>query len=501
MRQHTEQNKDVVTNQVFIPRTQREVVARDMMDENFKNQVFEKLEYLRREQERDEKLKESLKRLSEPENNSNSHRAAVEKFCKVERSFRAPPEDAEAILDDYYSRVGWKDSPRQSPLRSPGCVLGSRRKSPGMPFIFTAMVFSQTSLIPALVSVSKSPERRGLNRWVSPSYPLPYQAMIQAVPTVSLKSMSAVAVAAAAAPDHSGLNVTLPPTGHSTGKHRGGVPHNTLPSSHRSRIDPTAMQRTAGAGPSKVAKQFFNRCPGTTSDTSGISSGTSSDPSLVNAKLSATSVGINRSSEQWILDERLSAVHLSGDYEENIKLHKQRMAQSSMPSSSSSNNGRAHKSGYHKNMSSSETSHKMFFDKSAGKLHKSVYLPDQLAAMANQRKACSSKSIAAYGGGMSGYPQASFGSNSSSSSTQDHISVGYFLPNESTPYVTKFSGRQITLKQFKQLVPRKGNFRYFFQCASDELGTGMVQREVIDENEVLPLWEGNKIVAKIVCID
>ncbi|CDW54686.1 axin 1 [Trichuris trichiura] len=131
IRQHIEHNRDPIASQIFIPRTQREVIARDMMDEEFKVQVIEKLEHVRRERETYEKLNESLQRLSEPENNSNSHRAAVEKFCKVEKSFRAAPEDAEAILDDYYTRVGWKDSPKHSPMRSPGFAFGSRRKSPG----------------------------------------------------------------------------------------------------------------------------------------------------------------------------------------------------------------------------------------------------------------------------------------------------------------------------------------------------------------------------------
>lgn len=42
------------------------------------------------------------------------------------------------------------------------------------------------------------------------------------------------------------------------------------------------------------------------------------------------------------------------------------------------------------------------------------------------------------------------------------------------------------------------HFRYFFQCVSDELGTGTVQREVVEDHEVLPFYDNNKIMAKIV---
>nr|VZI38959.1 unnamed protein product [Spirometra erinaceieuropaei] len=48
----------------------------------------------------------------------------------------------------------------------------------------------------------------------------------------------------------------------------------------------------------------------------------------------------------------------------------------------------------------------------------------------------------------------------------------------------------ITLGQFKQLVAKKGVYRYFFKTASDEFGTGVVHEEIGDDNAYLPLWEG-----------
>ncbi|KAL1234858.1 Axin-1 [Trichinella spiralis] len=491
IRQHIEQNRDNVSSQIFIPRTQREVVARDMMDEEFKFQVVEKLENLRRERETYEKLNESLQRLSEPENNSNSHRAAVEKFCKVEKSFRAAPEDAEAILDDYYNRVGWKDSPKQSPMRSPGFAFGSRKKSPG----------------------SKSPDRRVISRMMTTSYPLPY-AMSQTLPLQHQGGSTAV-MRGSLGQDQNQTMIQVPPTVpvHLSSKHRATHASATSGSggggggSHRSssRTDSTtaassgggtatvataaaaaaaagsgssAAQRTSGSG--KSSRQY-SRYPVLTSDTSGISSGTSSDPSLVSAKIPPMTAAYNRSStnEQWILEERPS-------YETESGRHRSR---SSNQSGSGLSSGKSHKTSSHKS-GTSDSSARVSSSEKSSRSHK--MLDSSGFPNINTRKAWSMRTSSI---------SASQSSNSSQATCQEYISVGYFLPNESTPYVTKFSGRQISLKQFKQLIPRKGNFRYFFQCASDELGTGMIQREVTDENELLPIWEGNKVVAKIVSVD
>ncbi|KRY47647.1 Axin-1, partial [Trichinella britovi] len=508
IRQHIEQNRDNVSSQIFIPRTQREVVARDMMDEEFKFQVVEKLENLRRERETYEKLNESLQRLSEPENNSNSHRAAVEKFCKVEKSFRAAPEDAEAILDDYYNRVGWKDSPKQSPMRSPGFAFGSRKKSPGIKLKFLQIVWS------------KSPDRRVISRMMTTSYPLPY-AMSQTLPLQHQGGSTAV-MRGSLGQDQNQTMIQVPPNVpvHLSSKHRATHASATSGSggggggSHRSssRTESTtaassggggggtataataaaaaaaavaaagsgssAAQRTSGSG--KSSRQY-SRYPVLTSDTSGISSGTSSDPSLVSAKIPPMTAAYNRSStnEQWILEERPS-------YETESGRHRSR---SSNQSGSGLSSGKSHKTSSHKS-GASDSSARVSSSEKSSRSHK--MLDSSGFPNINTRKAWSMRTSSI---------SASQSSNSSQATCQEYISVGYFLPNESTPYVTKFSGRQISLKQFKQLIPRKGNFRYFFQCASDELGTGMIQREVTDENELLPIWEGNKVVAKIVSVD
>ncbi|KRY28718.1 Axin-1 [Trichinella spiralis] len=342
IRQHIEQNRD--------NRTQREVVARDMMDEEFKFQVVEKLENLRRERETYEKLNESLQRLSEPENNSNSHRAAVEKFCKVEKSFRAAPEDAEAILDDYYNRVGWKDSPKQSPMRSPGFAFGSRKKSPG----------------------SKSPDRRVISRMMTTSYPLPY-AMSQTLPLQHQGGSTAV-MRGSLGQDQNQTMIQVPPT----------VPVH-LSSKHRA----THASATSGSG--------------------GGGGGSHRSSSRTDSTTAASSGGGHRpmSSGYWKNDPRMKLKAVDTGVVHPINQDQ-------------------------------------WFSK-----HQYVRIPTNNA----KRGAC-----------------------------ERAVSAHLSLPIHR-----------------KQLA--KNTYLYFFQCASDELGTGMIQREVTDENELLPIWEGNKVVAKIVSVD
>jgi len=66
--------------------------------------------------------------------------------------------------------------------------------------------------------------------------------------------------------------------------------------------------------------------------------------------------------------------------------------------------------------------------------------------------------------------------------------------DDSEPYVTRIPTSQVTLKRFKQSLPKKGNYRFFFKKQCEEFG--IIQEEITDENEVLPLFEG-KIFAQI----
>ncbi|XP_013402825.1 axin-1 isoform X1 [Lingula anatina] len=84
----------------------------------------------------------------------------------------------------------------------------------------------------------------------------------------------------------------------------------------------------------------------------------------------------------------------------------------------------------------------------------------------------------------------------SGTSSQEVTVVGYYFCSEPIPYRTQLPGKSVTLAQFKSLLTKKGNYRYFFKCASDEFETGVVHVEVINDNAILPLYEG-KVVAKV----
>ncbi|XP_074647561.1 axin-1-like [Tubulanus polymorphus] len=74
--------------------------------------------------------------------------------------------------------------------------------------------------------------------------------------------------------------------------------------------------------------------------------------------------------------------------------------------------------------------------------------------------------------------------------------IGYYMCGDPIPYRSVLDGANITLRQFKQLITKKGNYKFFFKRASDEFDTGVVHEEITDDNAVLPLWEG-KIVGKV----
>ncbi|XP_028131949.1 axin-1 isoform X1 [Diabrotica virgifera virgifera] len=78
--------------------------------------------------------------------------------------------------------------------------------------------------------------------------------------------------------------------------------------------------------------------------------------------------------------------------------------------------------------------------------------------------------------------------------------VVFTFCDEQFPYRTKIPGTQITLRQFKEYLPKKGNYRYFFKTICEELGNQVIQEEVSNDTEVVPLWEG-KIMAQVKPID
>lgn len=82
----------------------------------------------------------------------------------------------------------------------------------------------------------------------------------------------------------------------------------------------------------------------------------------------------------------------------------------------------------------------------------------------------------------------------------DSIVVAYYFCGEPIPYRTLVRGRAVTLGQFKELLTKKGNYRYYFKRVSDEFDCGVVFEEVREDEAVLPVFE-EKIIGKVDKLD
>ncbi|XP_055608556.1 axin isoform X2 [Uranotaenia lowii] len=73
----------------------------------------------------------------------------------------------------------------------------------------------------------------------------------------------------------------------------------------------------------------------------------------------------------------------------------------------------------------------------------------------------------------------------------DFTVVVYSFCDEEVPYRIKIPGSHPpTLKQFKDYLPKKGNYRFFFKTRCDDMDSPVIQEEINNDNEMLPLFEG-----------
>ncbi|XP_061064031.1 axin-1 isoform X2 [Eubalaena glacialis] len=82
----------------------------------------------------------------------------------------------------------------------------------------------------------------------------------------------------------------------------------------------------------------------------------------------------------------------------------------------------------------------------------------------------------------------------------DSIVVAYYFCGEPIPYRTLVRGCAVTLGQFKELLTKKGNYRYYFKKVSDEFECGVVFEEVREDGAVLPVFE-EKVIGKVEKVD
>ncbi|KAG8280444.1 Axin-1 [Homalodisca vitripennis] len=92
------------------------------------------------------------------------------------------------------------------------------------------------------------------------------------------------------------------------------------------------------------------------------------------------------------------------------------------------------------------------------------------------------------------------GSGGGKASTSSYTIVVFSFCEEQFPYRTRIPGKQVTLRQFKEYLPKKGSYRYFFKTECEDLDMTVIQEEITDDNDILPLWEG-KIMAQVKAAD
>ncbi|XP_056136114.1 axin-1-like [Lampris incognitus] len=82
----------------------------------------------------------------------------------------------------------------------------------------------------------------------------------------------------------------------------------------------------------------------------------------------------------------------------------------------------------------------------------------------------------------------------------ENLTVAYYFCGEPIPYRTSVKGRVVTLGQFKELLTKKGHYRFYFKKVSDEFDCGVVFEEVREDDAILPIFE-EKIIGKVEKVD
>ncbi|GBP93091.1 Axin [Eumeta japonica] len=72
--------------------------------------------------------------------------------------------------------------------------------------------------------------------------------------------------------------------------------------------------------------------------------------------------------------------------------------------------------------------------------------------------------------------------------------------DENVPYRIKMPAPPLTLRTFKEYLPRKGNYRYFFKTECADFDNTVLHEEISNDSETLPMYEG-KVMARVQSID
>ncbi|XP_069493524.1 axin-related protein-like [Ambystoma mexicanum] len=82
------------------------------------------------------------------------------------------------------------------------------------------------------------------------------------------------------------------------------------------------------------------------------------------------------------------------------------------------------------------------------------------------------------------------------SQLQGGLAIVYYFCGERIPYMIRTKEPTLTLWEFKELLSKKGNYKYYFKKESQEFDCNAVFQEISEEDAVLPLFE-EKIICKV----
>lgn len=570
MRQNANQNKDLLCHRTFIPRTQRlpvESISPSKPDQ-FAATLIQKLEAVKRSQESQERVDESLRKLEHEESKCYPCKGddrcghMLPSFSTIlltatmkDKLAIGDESNDQSILDEHVSRI-WNDSAHQTPTRSPG-----RHSSPPR---------------------SHSPERRRVS---APPVPNPYSTKnpyLAGHPhhrhrkdrdVLSMFSNDSGAVPDSVDSEGSLCLGAIPGVSMTDGMggipfyHKHGHHHSTKSKVVGEFVDHprscTVEPYGAPVGDGQKKSRETSKRSGKKSFLDSSSSGIDSGVSLAYEPNSQPPLSVNSREKvmSWVLEnEKYNGSHPSDSEKDSSTRHK-KSTYSTLSSTSpgpnrsgrikkpvvynASRSGSLERGGHVPRLSplpqpnqpfmsdpsmpilpppntttQLEEARRRLEDDTKNKLAKSksgssskdrtLYLDLAKGNRASSNKiAFQGTSLDLEDGVINSKKSSKKPSTSvppvvmtpnSSSSDADITIVGYHFVGESVPYRSKLPGKNISLKQFKSLITKKGSFRYFFKSESDDFGTGIVYEEVSEDSEVLPLWEG-KIFARLESID
>ncbi|XP_063618817.1 axin [Cydia splendana] len=88
------------------------------------------------------------------------------------------------------------------------------------------------------------------------------------------------------------------------------------------------------------------------------------------------------------------------------------------------------------------------------------------------------------------------GGSGSGSGCGEHTVVVVSFLDEAVPYRFKVPQVPLTLRTFKDFLPRRGNYRYFFKTECADLDNTVIQEEVSNDADTLPMFDG-KVMARV----